>query len=133
LLIHGSADQTVPVQQSQRMAAALAERGRCVRLLEATGSPHFAMNGPTALPEQVGTNAATNNVQQEASTNWTLHCRVALALARPQCAPHPERFASAAAVSRAAGMPAGTGLPCAVIQQAAEPVKQFIFEEEVIR
>ena len=42
----------VPVKQSRAMAAKLQSLGHTPVLLEAPGSPHFAMNGPEPFPEQ---------------------------------------------------------------------------------
>ena len=44
--------EVVPVKQSRAMAAKLQSLGHTPVLLEAPGSPHFAMNGPEPFPEQ---------------------------------------------------------------------------------
>lgn len=46
LLIHGTGDRTIPYQQSQQMAAALAEHGVTVELILQAGGAHTVVGGP---------------------------------------------------------------------------------------
>jgi acetyl esterase/lipase len=49
LLMHGEADELVPISSSQLFADALAEAGYAVELAEVTGAPHQALRDPNVV------------------------------------------------------------------------------------
>jgi len=50
LLVHGAADETVPVRRSRDFAAAARERGDAVELIEAAGADHRTVVDPRRAP-----------------------------------------------------------------------------------
>ena len=66
----------VPVKQSRAMAAKLQSLGHTPVLLEAPGSPHFAMNGPEPFPEQWCAHAVGRRLPLRLRLRIVLRCAV---------------------------------------------------------
>ena len=84
--------EVVPVKQSRAMAAKLQSLGHTPVLLEAPGSPHFAMNGPEPFPEQWCAHAVGRRLP--------LRLRLRIVLCCADSAPRPEEFEAEGATKR---------------------------------